>query len=263
MRSEFPMVLQAENLWVEFATVKGAVQAVKGVSLQVERGKITALIGESGSGKSAAAMAIAGILDHNGALTKGRVTLQGRDLFSLRGKKFRDYRGKQIGVIFQEPMESLNPLLRVGDQLCETLRVCRKLDKRQAKQEAIRLFERVGLPEPERLLRKYPFQLSGGMCQRVMIAIALGSQPSLLIADEPTTALDVTVQSQILRQIQEMCCQFDMGVLFITHDLGIVAEIADEVYVMKQGEIVEHADVFTLFASPKHAYTKKLLESIL
>ena len=166
-------------------------------------------------------------------------------------------------MVFQEPMESLNPLLKIEEQIYQTLRLTQKLNKKQAKQKAIALLEQVGLPEPEKILKKYPFELSGGMCQRVMIAIAICLNPSLLIADEPTTALDVTVQCQILQQIQYMCKEYNMGVLFITHDLGIVAEIADDVYVMKNGEIVEYNNVFSLFSEPKHPYTKELLNSIL
>ena len=189
--------------------------------------------------------------------------MQNQDINKLKGKSLRTYRGKHLGMIFQEPMESLNPLLKIGEQIYQTLRLTQKLNKKQAKQKSIALLKQVGLPEPRNILKKYPFELSGGMCQRVMIAIAICLKPTLLIADEPTTALDVTIQCQILQQIQHMCKEYNMGVLFITHDLGIVAEIADDVYVMHHGEIVEHNDVFSLFSEPKHPYTKELLNSIL
>ena len=255
-------VLLAKDISVQFTTEKGYVQAVKHISIEVHQGKITALIGQSGSGKSATAMAIAGILDSNGTMTSGEIYLQNQDISKLKGKALRAYRGKHLGMVFQEPMESLNPLLKIEEQIYQTLRLTQKLNKKQAKQKAIALLEQVGLPEPEKILKKYPFELSGGMCQRVMIAIAICLNPSLLIADEPTTALDVTVQCQILQQIQYMCKEYNMGVLFITHDLGIVAEIADDVYVMKNGEIVEYNNVFSLFSEPKHPYTKALLKAI-
>ena len=256
-------VLLAKDISVQFTTEKGYVQAVKHISIEVHQGKITALIGQSGSGKSATAMAIAGILDSNGTMTSGEIYLQNQDISKLKGKALRAYRGKHLGMVFQEPMESLNPLLKIEEQIYQTLRLTQKLNKKQPKHQAIALLEQVGLPEPEKILKKYPFELSGGMCQRVMIAIAICLNPSLLIADEPTTALDVTVQCQILQQIQYMCKEYNMGVLFITHDLGIVAEIADDVYVMKNGEIVEYNNVFSLFSEPKHPYTKELLNSIL
>ncbi|RDY24618.1 ABC transporter ATP-binding protein [Romboutsia maritimum] len=257
------LVLDIENLVVDFNVKSDVIRAVDNVNLKVKKGKITVLVGESGSGKSVTATSVMGLLDRNAKIVSGLIKVKGKDVSKMNKKEKKYFRGKDVGMIFQNPMQSLNPLLKVESLVSEAIMAHSNITKKQASEETVALLERVHLSNPREILKKYPFQLSGGMCQRVMIAIAMAMKPSLLIADEPTTALDVTVQVQILNEICNMVKTTNTGVLFITHDLGIVAEIADYVYVMKNGKIVEMGDVYKIFKEPEHEYTKKLLSSII
>lgn len=254
-------LLRIRGLSVQFATPNGAVEAVREASLDVSPGTIVALIGESGSGKSATALSVFGLLDSPGRAAAGEIWLGETDLLRLKPRELRERRGRDMAMIFQDPVNSLNPVLTVGRQMIEAIRRHRRVSRREAKEIAIGQLARVGMPDPEGLLRRYPFQISGGMCQRVMIALALVSGARLLIADEPTTALDVTLQAQLLDELYRLRREQGLGILLITHDLGVVAEIADFVYVMKEGRIVEAADVHALFERPAHEYTRKLLDS--
>ncbi|MGM9535217.1 MAG: ABC transporter ATP-binding protein, partial [Intestinibacter sp.] len=226
-------VLEINNLSVEFKTNKKWNKVVDEVSLKVNQGEIVVLVGESGSGKSVTATSVMDLLDSNGRIVSGDIIVNGKNTRNLNKKEMKDFRGKEVGMIFQNAIESLNPLLTIGTLVSEAILVHKNISKKEALKEAENLLERVHLKNTSELLKKYPYELSGGMCQRVMIAIAMSMKPSLLIADEPTTALDVTVQAQILSEICNMRDTYGTGILFITHDLGIVAEIADYVYVMK------------------------------
>ncbi|WP_127486895.1 ABC transporter ATP-binding protein [Paenibacillus ehimensis] len=261
--AEVPAVLRIQRLSVSYhaSDRRASGPAVDEVSLEVKEGQIVALVGESGSGKSTLAQAVPGLLDPRKHRAEGEIWLDGTDLRRLSARELRRYRGSRVAMIFQDPANALNPVLTIGRQLTETIRRHGKGQGAGAKKLAVDQLRRAGLPDPETLLRKFPFQLSGGMCQRVMIAIALASGAKLLIADEPTTALDVTVQAQILHELDRLRRETGMGILLITHDLGVVAEIADQVYVMKGGRIVESGNVFEIFAHPRHAYTRELLES--
>lgn len=256
-------VLDIRGLSLEFIMPEQNIRAVTNLNLTARAGKITALVGESGSGKSAAALAVMGIQAKNALITGGEIYLAGTDILSLPRKKFRSYASARAGIIFQDPVDSLNPLLTVGEQLVETVLLHERLTRKQARAVAVEQLRAVSLPQPEELLKKYPFMLSGGMCQRVMIAIASVFRPVLLIADEPTTALDVTVQDQILRQLDLMRRRDGGAILLITHDLGVVAEIADDVYIMQNGHIVESGPVENIFYGPRHTYTRQLLAAIL
>jgi len=266
-------LLELNDLKVHFFTNEGVVKAVDGVSYTIERGQTLCVVGESGSGKSVAARAILGIVHQPGKVTGGTIhyhktaadgTTESIAITALdpRGAKIRSIRGKEIAMIFQEPMTSLSPLYTVGSQIIEAIRLHNDVSKQEARNRAIELLHQVGIPRPETRVDAYPFQLSGGMLQRCMIAMALSCNPKLLIADEPTTALDVTTQAQILDLMRELQAQYHMAILFITHDLGVVAEIADEVAVMYLGGVVEQGDVDTIFNAPAHPYTQALLESI-
>ena len=235
---------------------------VSDISFQVERGETLALVGESGSGKSMTALSIARLLPPAARVSAGEIKLSGRDLMQISEREMRDVRGSKIAMIFQEPMNSLNPVLTIGDQIAECVRRHQSVTRLVARQQSIELLAAVGLPAPQRNIDEYPHQLSGGMRQRVMIAIALAAQPDLLIADEPTTALDVTIQAQVLDLLKDLQSQFNMGLLFITHDLAVVKQTADRIAVMHQGELVEHGTNEAFFASPKHAYSRALLEAI-
>jgi len=235
---------------------------VRDISFQVERGETLALVGESGSGKSMTALSIARLLPPAARVSAGEIKLSGRDLMQISEREMRDVRGSKIAMIFQEPMNSLNPVLTIGDQIAECVRRHQSVTRSAARQQSIELLAAVGLPAPQRNIDEYPHQLSGGMRQRVMIAIALASQPDLLIADEPTTALDVTIQAQVLDLLKDLQSQFNMGLLFITHDLAVVKQTADRIAVMHQGELVEHGTNEAFFASPKHAYSRALLAAI-
>ena len=256
-------LLEINRLVTSFDTDAGWVRAVDGISFSVKAGKTVGLVGESGCGKTVTAMSIIDLLPKpSGNVLEGEIKFKGQDLRKVNRSQMRKIRGGEIGVIFQEPMAALNPVHRIGKQLVEILKIHEEMSSREALQKAVQLLDAVGIPVPEKRISSYPHQLSGGMRQRVMIAIALACEPDLLIADEPTTALDVTVQAQILELIGSMQQKLGMAVLMITHDLGVIAQNCDEVVVMYAGRIVERAPVVELFANPQHAYTKGLLSSI-
>jgi len=256
-------ILKVDDLRVSFATEDGVVQAVSGVSFELQAGEVLAIVGESGSGKSVTAQTITGLTRAPNARITGSVTYRCRELNGLDDDQLRDVRGEQIAMIFQDPMTSLNPVYRVGDQIAEMIRAHRDVSKREAADRAVELLRSVGIPNPERRVRHYPHEFSGGMRQRVMIAMALALEPDVLIADEPTTALDVTVQAQILRLIDQLNRDRDLAVILITHDLGVVAEVADRVVVMYAGQIVENATLDETFYDPQHPYTWGLLGSLM
>ncbi len=251
------------NLVTTFDTEDGKITPVDNINLEIKPGKTLGVVGESGCGKSITALSIMRLIPApNGNITKGEILFNGRDLLKLDKKEMHSIRGKQIGMIFQEPMTALNPVYTVGEQIAETLRFHLNISPQQAIEKSIQLLEQVGIPSPEDRVNEYPHMLSGGMRQRVMIAMALSCKPELLIADEPTTALDVTIQAQILSIMKEMQKKINMSILFITHDLGVVAEMCDEVVVMYTGQIIEKADIKTIFKNPRHPYTIGLLRSI-
>jgi oligopeptide/dipeptide ABC transporter ATP-binding protein len=255
-------LLRIEHLRTSFATEQGRVHAVDDVSLSLEKSRVLGLVGESGSGKTVTALSVMGLLDSAGRIESGsRIVFEGRDLVGLEDAELRGIRGNELTMIFQEPSRSLNPVLPIGFQIVETIRAHESMTKRAAGERALELLDLVGISEPRSRLRAYPHELSGGMCQRAMIAMALACKPKLLIADEPTTALDVTVQAQILELIAELRETFAMAVLLITHDLGVVVQVADDVAVMYAGKIVETGPVASVFASPQHPYTEALMQS--
>jgi peptide/nickel transport system ATP-binding protein len=255
-------LLRVEDLRVHFDTPDGTVRAVDGITYELERGRVLGIVGESGSGKSVASLAIMGLASAEGGHVSGRVLLGGRDLLTLGDEQLRAIRGNEIAMIFQDPLSALHPFYRVGAQLAEAIQAHRDVSKAQARARTLELLELVGIAEAARRIDSYPHELSGGMRQRAMIAMALANEPALLIADEPTTALDVTVQAQILDLIMRLKDELGMGVLLISHDLGIVAETADEIAVMYAGRIVERAPTEQIFAAPEHPYTWGLLGSI-
>ncbi|MBB6448496.1 peptide/nickel transport system ATP-binding protein [Geomicrobium halophilum] len=255
-------ILKVEGLQTSFFTHDGEVKAVDGVDFEVGANETLGIVGESGSGKSITSLSIMQLVESPGKIKGGSINLTGEDLLKKSKSQFAKYRGNRVSMIFQEPMTSLNPVFTVGHQVSEALRIHKKLGKKDARQEAIRMLKLVGIPAPEDRAKRYPHELSGGMRQRVMIAIALSCDPELLIADEPTTALDVTIQAQILELIKNLQESSGMAVLIITHDLGVIAETADKVAVMYAGEVVEQADVKTLFKRPLHPYTKGLMNAI-
>jgi peptide/nickel transport system ATP-binding protein/oligopeptide transport system ATP-binding protein len=255
-------VLDIRGLTTAFSTRNGEVRPVDGVSLTVERGKTLGIVGESGSGKSMLSLSIMGLVPPSGGIASGQVLLEGTDLTKLSRSAMRDVRGNRIAMIFQEPMTSLNPVHTIGFQIVEALRAHRKLSDREARAEAIEALNKVRMPAPQQRFDEYPHQLSGGMRQRVMIAMALACRPALLIADEPTTALDVTIQAQILDLLQDLQAETGMAIILITHDLGVVAQIADDVAVMYAGHIVEHAPVAEIFSDAQHPYTIGLMGSM-
>ncbi len=256
-------LLQVEDLVVRFRTHEGAVYAVNGVSFEVEEGETLGLVGESGCGKSVTSLAIMRLLPKPaGRIEGGRVVFDGTELLALKEEEMRDLRGKELAMIFQDPMTSLNPVLTVEEQMVETIRAHRKVDQDAARKRAIELLAMVGIPHPEDRLRSYPHQFSGGMRQRVMIAIALALEPKLLIADEPTTALDVTIQAQVLELLRDLTTRLGTAAILITHDLGVVAGMTQRINVMYAGFIVETAPTAELFAHPSHPYTVGLLHSI-
>ena len=256
-------ILTVKDLAVRFHTLDGVVHAVNGVSFSVKSGQTLGIVGESGCGKSVTMLSVMRLIPQPpGEITSGEINLRGRDLLKLEKGEIQQVRGKEIAMIFQDPMNSLNPVLTIGHQISEAMTVHLDLDQDAARQQAIRLLEMVGIPQPAARYNDYPHQFSGGMRQRVMIAMALACSPSILIADEPTTALDVTIQSQIISLVKELRDRLDMAIVWITHDLGVIAELADQVVVMYAGFIVEQSDVFTLFDDPRHPYTLALLRSI-
>ena len=255
-------ILQVSNLSVSFQTYAGTVQAVRDVSFTLNRGETLAIVGESGSGKSVTTRALLGILPANGKITGGSILYDGHDLTKYSDRDFSAIRGKRISLVFQDPLSALNPIMRIGKQITEALVLSGKTPRREAKAKALELMRAVGIPEPEKRFRQYPFQFSGGMRQRIVIAIALACDPEILICDEPTTALDVTIQAQILELINDIKRQKNLSVIFITHDLGVVANVADRVAVMYAGRIVERATSEELFYDPRNPYTWALLSSM-
>ena len=256
-------LLEIKNLVVEFQTPAGSVQAVNGVSYSVSSGEIVAVVGESGSGKSVGALTILGLVPTPpGRIVNGEILFEGQDLLKLEGQVIRNIRGGDIAMVFQEPMSSLNPVLSIGRQLTEGMKLHLGLDKRGAERRAIELLALVGISDPADRLKQYPHQLSGGMRQRVMIAIALSCKPKLIIADEPTTALDVTIQAQVLSLMEDLCKQMDVALILITHNLGVVARFAERVNVMYAGSIVETGTAQDVYANPSHPYTIGLLNSV-
>src|SRR5207302_10070253 len=255
-------LLQVKNLHTYFQTREGLVCAVDGVSFYLDRGELLGLVGESGCGKSMTALSIMRLIAPPGKIVAGEILFDGRNLLQVSNSEMRDVRGNDIAMIFQDPMTSLNPVFTVGEQIAEALRLHRGLSRKAARAAAVEAMREVSIPDPARRADDYPHQLSGGMRQRVMIAMALACDPKLLIADEPTTALDVTIQAQILELIDELRRTRNLAVLLITHDLGVVAEVADRVAVMYTGRIVEESPVGELFARPKHPYTEGLLRSV-
>ncbi len=262
MKSE--KILEVKDLVVEFQTDRGTVKAVNGVNFDVYKGKTIGIVGESGSGKSVTALAIMGLIPNPpGRVAGGDIRFNGKSLVNIDPSEMRKIRGNKIAMIFQEPMTSLNPVFTIGNQIEEVIELHQPhLDATQRKEKAINMLRLVGIPSPEKRVEEYPHQLSGGMRQRVMIAIALSCEPDILIADEPTTALDVTIQAQILELMKKLQKELGMGIILITHDLGVVAETCDDVAVMYCGQIVESADVKTLFNHPSHPYTRGLMDSI-
>ncbi|MET0448086.1 MAG: ABC transporter ATP-binding protein [Aeromicrobium sp.] len=257
------VLLDVSALTVEFRTEKGWVRVVDNLSLRLLKGHTLGIVGESGSGKTVTSLAIMGLLDPQvSRLPSGSIMLEGQELIGLRRSQLADLRGEKIAMIFQEPCRSLNPAFTVGDQIAETFRRHRGMSKKAARAASLKMLDTVGIAEAARRYKHYPHEFSGGMCQRVMLAIALACEPKLLIADEPTTALDVTVQSRMLALMNELQHEFDLSILFITHDLGVVAEMCDDVAVMYAGQVVEQAELEDLFFRPQHPYTEGLLAAI-
>ena len=257
------MLLEINHLKSYFFTRKGVAPAVDDVSIRVPKGKIVGIVGESGCGKSMTAKSIMDLLKYPGRVVDGEILLEGRDLTKLPAKEKRKVRGEDISMIFQEPMTSLNPVVKVGKQVREAILIHQKISKEEAKKRVLEVFRQVGISEPEKRYECYPHELSGGLRQRVMIAMAMVCRPKLMIADEPTTALDVTIEAQILKLIKQLCDTTGMSCLLISHNLGVIAQMCDYVYVMYAGKIVEQGDVFTLFDHPTHPYTKGLLASVI
>lgn len=258
-----PDLLEVKNLKTGFHSENGFLPVVHGVSFNVKQGEIVGLVGESGSGKSVTSLSVMRLFhDTPGEIVEGEITYKGKNLLNLTEKEMTSYRGKELSMIFQEPMTALNPVLKIGRQMRETIMMHMGMTKKEAHQYAIETLESVGIPRAEAIMNEYPHQLSGGMRQRVIIAMQISCNPSLLIADEPTTALDVTIQAQILKLLERIQAKTNMGILLITHDLGVVAEICDRVIVMYAGEIVEEATAVELFEDPKHPYTKGLMNSV-
>lgn len=255
-------LLEVKDLRVSFFTPAGEVKAVSGISFQLERGKVLGIVGESGSGKSVTAYSIMQILEKTGKIVSGSIRLDGKELVGAGEKTMKEIRGNRISIIFQDPMTSLNPTYTVGHQLTEGIRLHTDRNAAQAAKRAVEMLQLVGVNEPEKRMKQYPHELSGGMRQRVMIAMALSCEPDILIADEPTTALDVTIQAQILELMRRLQKELGMAILMITHDLGVVAQMCDEVIVMYAGTICEQGTVEEIFYDPRHSYTRGLLRSI-
>jgi oligopeptide/dipeptide ABC transporter ATP-binding protein len=255
-------LLQIRDLRTSFYTHDGVVKAVDGVSLEVRRGEVLGLVGESGCGKSVTSLSILRLVAPPGKIDGGEILFEGRNLLELSTSEMTAIRGDRISMIFQQPTSSLNPVFKVGDQIAEVLQIHKGLSKKEALARAVELMVQVGISDPQRRVKAYPFEMSGGMAQRVMIAMALASKPDLLIADEPTTALDVTIQAQILDLMRNLQQEYNAAIILITHDLGVVAEMADRIAVMYAGQIVEEARIEELFRDPRHPYTQGLIASI-
>lgn len=255
-------LLQVKNLRTTFFTDAGEVRAVNGVSFNLERGKTLGIVGESGSGKSVTAYSILRILVDPGKVVGGEILFEGKDVLKFSKRQIRSFRGNKISIIFQDPMTSLNPVYTIGNQLTEAIRLHTKRNRSQAFERAVEVLTLVGVNEPEKRIHQYPYELSGGMRQRVMIAMALACEPDILIADEPTTALDVTIQAQILELMQDLQKKLGMAIILITHDLGVIADMCDEIIVMYSGRVCERGTADEIFYNPRHEYTKGLLHSI-
>ena len=255
-------ILSVQNLHTSFHTDKGEVKAVNGVTFNLEKGKILGIVGESGSGKSVTAYSIMRILEKNGRITEGKILYKGQDIAEFSEKQMREFRGKCCSIIFQDPMTSLNPVFTVGNQLREAIELHTDRKGKEAEARAIEMLTLVGVNEPEKRVKQYPYELSGGMRQRVMIAMALACEPDILIADEPTTALDVTTQAQILELMQSLQKKLGMAIIMVTHDLGVIADMCDEIIVMYGGRVCERGTAEDIFYRPHHEYTKGLLRSI-
>ena len=255
-------ILSVQNLHTSFHTDKGEVKAVNGVTFNLEKGKILGIVGESGSGKSVTAYSIMRILEKNGRITEGKILYKGQDIAEFSEKQMREFRGKCCSIIFQDPMTSLNPVFTVGNQLREAIELHTDRKGKEAEARAIEMLTLVGVNEPEKRVKQYPYELSGGMRQRVMIAMALACEPDILIADEPTTALDVTIQAQILELMQSLQKKLGMAIIMVTHDLGVIADMCDEIIVMYGGRVCERVTAEDIFYRPHHEYTKGLLRSI-
>ena len=256
-------ILEIKNLHTYFYTDSGVIKSVDGVDIELREGSTLGIVGESGSGKSVTALSVMGLLmGTTGKVADGEILFEGRDLTKLNDEERRKMRGEKISMIFQEPMTSLNPVMKIGDQITECILMHNSISKQEAWDRAVEMLKLTGVPRVERMMKEYPFQLSGGQRQRVMIAMALVCKPKILIADEPTTALDVTIQAQILDLMENLKQKTGTSILFITHDLGVVAEVCDDVVVMYSGRVVEKGDVRSIFASPSHPYTRGLLASI-
>lgn len=255
-------LLEVKDLHTSFFTDAGEVKAVNGVSFNLDKGKVLGIVGESGSGKSVTAYSVMQILANAGKIVSGSIKFNGEELVGAGEKKMKEIRGNRISIIFQDPMTSLNPTYTIGKQLMEAILLHTDRDKKQARERAVEMLKLVNVNEPEKRMKQYPFELSGGMRQRVMIAMALACEPDILIADEPTTALDVTIQAQILELMQELQHELGMAIIMITHDLGVVAQMCDEIIVMYAGSICEQGTADEIFYNPRHEYTKGLLRSI-
>jgi oligopeptide transport system ATP-binding protein len=255
-------ILEVKNLHTSFFTHMGEVQAVRGISFDVEKGDILGIVGESGSGKSVTSLSIMGLVDQPGKITEGSIMFYGKDLVNLTHQELSEIRGNDMSMIFQDPMTSLNPVFRVGNQIKEILKTHTEMSKEERNERAIELLKLVNIPEPETRIKQYPHQFSGGMRQRAMIAMAISCNPKLLIADEPTTALDVTIQAQIIDLLKKLKDTQDLSIIIITHDLGVIAEICNKVIVMYGGLVMEQGSVFHIFDHPEHPYTKGLHQSV-
>lgn len=255
-------LLSVKDLHTSFTTDHGEVQAVNGVSFNLDAGKVLGIVGESGSGKSVTAYSIMQILANNGRITSGEILYKGEDISRWGESKMQDFRGKCCSIIFQDPMTSLNPVFTIGSQIAEAVLLHTKSSKHEAMEKALEMLKLVGINEPEKRLKQYPYELSGGMRQRVMIAMALACEPDILIADEPTTALDVTIQAQILELMQSLQKKLGMAIIMVTHDLGVIAEMCDEIVVMYGGRFCERGTADEIFYNPRHEYTRGLLRSI-
>lgn len=255
-------LLQIEDLHVSFLGKQGELKVIRGLNYDIKQGETLGVVGESGCGKSVTSLAILRLLGNNGKIPKGRIVFKGTDMLKLSEEKMRSFRGHKVAMIFQEPMTALNPVLTIGKQICEQINTHQNLSKSQQLKRAVELLDLVGIPSANKRVHQYPHQLSGGMRQRAMIAMALSCNPDLLIADEPTTALDVTIQAQILELLQQLQRDFGMAIQFITHDMGVISEISDRIMVMYAGIIVEKASAEEIFHNPKHPYTVGLLNAI-
>lgn len=255
-------ILEVKNLHTSFFTHMGEVQAVRGISFDVEKGDILGIVGESGSGKSVTSLSIMGLVDQPGKITEGSIIFDGKELVNLTHQELSEIRGNDMSMIFQDPMTSLNPVFRVGNQIKEILKTHTEMTKEERHERALELLKLVNIPEPETRIKQYPHQFSGGMRQRAMIAMAISCNPKLLIADEPTTALDVTIQAQIIDLLKKLKDTQDLSIMIITHDLGVIAEICNKVIVMYGGLVMEQGSVFHIFNHPEHPYTKGLHQSV-